>query len=216
MTTDDKARIIWAYMRQDMPLQPADAIFVLCSHDTRVAERAADLFTEGYGPWTIVSGGAGTVTGGMFDKPEAEVFKDILLSRGVPLDKIIVESKASNTGENIRFTYDLLQSQRRDFTSFILVTKPYMERRVCATFQKQWPDKSTEFAVTSPQLDYDDYMQGSAIDEDDVINIMVGDLQRIKEYPAMGFMTAQAIPREVWRAYRDLIAAGYDAHLITG
>lgn len=43
---------------------------------------------------------------------------------------------------------------------------------------------------------------------------MVGDLQRIKEYPAKGFQIEQEIPDEVWSAYETLVAAGYDKHLI--
>lgn len=42
MDIDKKAKIIWDYMRMNMPLEKTDAIFVLCSHDTRVAQRAAE------------------------------------------------------------------------------------------------------------------------------------------------------------------------------
>lgn len=62
MDIDKNAKIIWDFMQMKMPLQKADAIFVLCSHDTRVAERALDLYNEGYAPWVIVSGGAGKLT----------------------------------------------------------------------------------------------------------------------------------------------------------
>jgi hypothetical protein len=49
-----------------------------------------------------------------------------------------------------------------------------------------------------------------------VINIMVGDLQRIKYYPARGFQVEQEIPDEVWSACEQLIAAGYNKHLMPG
>jgi hypothetical protein len=48
-----------------------------------------------------------------------------------------------------------------------------------------------------------------------VINIMVGDLQRIKEYPAKGFQIYQEIPHDVWAAYEELIEAGYSKRLVT-
>jgi hypothetical protein len=32
-----------------------------------------------------------------------------------------------------------------------------MERRTFATFSKQWPDNTTQFTVTSPQLSFKDY-----------------------------------------------------------
>jgi hypothetical protein len=47
-----------------------------------------------------------------------------------------------------------------------------------------------------------------------VINIMVGDLQRIKIYPEKGFQIYQEIPAEVWKAYERLVALGFDKHLI--
>ena len=47
-----------------------------------------------------------------------------------------------------------------------------------------------------------------------MIGIMVGDLQRIKLYPARGFQIAQEIPDEVWQAFEGLVHAGYDKYLI--
>lgn len=213
MNIDQNAKVIWDYMRVNLPLKKSDAIFVLCSHDTRVASRGAELFKDGYGDWMIVSGGAGKLTKDLFDKPEAEIFKEILITSGVPEDKIIVEAKASNTGENIRYVYDLLKSLNKDFRSLILVQKPYMERRTYATFKKQWPDDSTAFTVTSPDLSYEEYMEGNAIDKDFVISVMVGDLERIREYPKLGFQVEQDIPNDVWRAFERLVEAGYDKRL---
>ena len=43
---------------------------------------------------------------------------------------------------------------------------------------------------------------------------MVGDVQRIKEYPAKGFQIEQEIPDEVWTAYEELVQEGYTEHLI--
>lgn len=203
-------------MQMKMPLQKADAIFVLCSHDTRVAERALDLYNEGYAPWVIVSGGAGKLTKDVFDKPEAEVFKDMLVNGGVPETKIIVEPKSTNTGENVRFTFSLLDSIDMVFDSFILVQKPYMERRTYATFKKQWPEPKTQIFVTSPRLSYEEYINEGILDKDLIINVMAGDLQRIREYPKKGFQIEQDIPGAVWNAYQVLIEAGYTKHLIPG
>lgn len=214
MSVDENAKIIWDYMRLYMTLEKADAIFVLCSHDTRVASRAADLYNNDYAPWVIVSGGAGKLTRDIFDKPEAEVFKEVLLQSNVPENRIIVEPNATNTGENVRFTFELLTELGLAFSSFILVQKPYMERRTYATFKKQWPTKETMILVTSPDLSYEDYMSASVIDKDFVISVMVGDLQRIREYPRLGFQIRQDIPDKVWQAYEDLVLAGYDKCLM--
>jgi hypothetical protein len=47
-----------------------------------------------------------------------------------------------------------------------------------------------------------------------VIGIMVGDLQRIRTYPARGFQIPQEIPEDVWDAFEQLVAAGYNKHLV--
>lgn len=201
-------------MKVKQPLKHSDVIFVLCSHDIRVADRAAELFSDGLAESVIVSGGVGKLTKDIFVKPEAEVFKERLQLLGVPEDKIIVESKAANTGENIRFTHELLLSLNKTFSSFILVQKPYMERRTYATFKQQWPDKNAEFIVTSPQLSYEEYMQTGSIDKDFAISVMVGDLQRIREYPKLGYQIEQDIPQNVWQAFEDLVANGFNKHLL--
>ncbi|KAJ3575748.1 hypothetical protein NPX13_g3929 [Xylaria arbuscula] len=192
--------------------QKADAIFCLCSLDTRVAERAAQLFLDGYGGLLIFSGGSGKLTHGRFDKPEAEVFADIARQMGVPETKLLVEPHSTNTGENVRFTYALLQEKQLSISSFVLVQKPYMERRTFATFKKQWPDPSTQILVTSPQLTWQEYPnEDNPVDL--VINIAVGDLIRIREYPAKGFQIPQEIPERVWQAAQRLIQRGYSSHL---
>jgi uncharacterized SAM-binding protein YcdF (DUF218 family) len=133
----------------------------------------------------------------------------------VPEASILVENRSSNTGENVQFTRDLLFARGLDPASFILVQKPYMERRTYATFKKVWPGKP--IIVTSPRLSLDEYLAGyshQAISAEDAIAIMVGDLQRIREYPARGFQIPQPIPDEVWEAYLELVRAGYDRYLL--
>ncbi|KAI1751499.1 DUF218 domain-containing protein [Xylaria castorea] len=207
------AETLYEYHQLHTPIsQKADAIFCLCSLDTRVAERAAQLFLDNYGDYLIFSGGSGKLTHGRFDKPEAEVFADIARQMGVPATKLIVESQSTNTGENVRFTYALLQEKKLSIRSFILVQKPYMERRTYATFKKQWPDETTKILVTSPLLSWKDYPnEDNPIDL--VINIAVGDLIRIREYPAKGYQIHQDIPCEVWQAAQRLIHRGYSSHL---
>ena len=208
----DDAKLVYEYHRMNMPLRPADAIFCLCSLDTRVARRAAQLFLDGFGTTLIYSGGSGKLTASRFADPEAEVFADIARSMGVPPDKIVVEPQSTNTGENVRFTRALLEEQSLAPQSFILVQKPYMERRTYATFRKQWPEPQPKFSVTSPELGFEEYPDADN-PRDLVINIMVGDLVRIREYPAKGFQIHQDIPEAVWEAGQRLIAAGYDGHL---
>ncbi|MEI6660044.1 MAG: YdcF family protein [bacterium] len=203
---DTYAQIIWNYMLMHQEIKLADAIFALGSNDTRTAERAAELYNSHYAPYVICSGGFGKTTHLL--KSETQTFADILMQKGVPKDKIIIEDKATNTGENILFTKKLLEERGLNFKSFILVQKPYMERRTFATFSKQWP--GVEFSVTSPQIPYEDYWKTKPPEfKNKFIDVMVGDLERIKKYPELGFQIPQEIPGEVWNAYLELVKLGF-------
>jgi uncharacterized SAM-binding protein YcdF (DUF218 family) len=209
------AEKLWDYHRMKHELARADAILVLCSHDERVAERGAQLFLEEWAPLLIFSGGRGAITEKLWDEPEAERFARIATNMNVPRDRILIEPHSTNTGENIRYTKQLLAGHQLDPHSFIVVQKPYMERRAYATFRKMWPDKHV--ILTSPQVSFADYVAHYAhnsLSVDDVIGIMVGDLQRIKLYPELGYQIEQEIPADVWRAYERLVQAGYTKYLI--
>ena len=217
MNADIRARAekIWNYHRMNHELAPADAILVLCSHDESVAERGAQLFLEGFAPLLIFSGGRGAITSRLWEEPEAERFARIAVSLGVPAERIVIEPNSTNTGENVRFTRQLLGEKGIDPQSFIVVQKPYMERRSYATFRQYWPEK--QVVVTSPQASFDEYIAQythSSLTADDVIAIMLGDLQRIRFYPELGYQIAQEIPEDVWSAYEELVRVGYDGFLI--
>jgi len=209
------ARTIWDYHHLNHRLSRADAILVLCSHDLAVADRGAELLLQGWATLLIFAGGLGSITSRLWQEPEADQFARIAIERGVPKDRILVENRSTNTGENVLFTKRLLIEKGLDPQTFIVVQKPYMERRSYATFRKVWPEK--ELVVTSPQVSMDDYLNGYSNDTlsaDDVISIMVGDLQRIRTYAEKGFQIHQDVPDEVWQAYKELVAAGYDKHLV--
>jgi uncharacterized SAM-binding protein YcdF (DUF218 family) len=209
------ALILWRYHQMNQPLVNADAILVLCSHDTAVAECGADLCLAGWAPLLIMSGGQGAITRRLWQEPEADLFARIAIERGVPSDRILIENASTNTGENVTFTRRLLGDRGLHPASLIVVQKPYMERRSYATFRKRWPEMPV--VVTSPRVSLDDYLRtysNAALSSDDVISIMVGDLQRIRLYPEKGFQIPQDIPADVWSAFEALVQAGYDRHLV--
>lgn len=210
------AQKLWDYHQLHHSLAPADVILVLCSYDLSVAERGAQLFLEGWAPLLIFSGGLGAITKHLWSVPEADQFAAIAVKMGVPAGKILIENQSTNTGENVRFTRARLAAEGRDPEKFLLVQKPYMERRAYATFMKNWPGKDVR--VTSARVSFDEYLarySNDALTPGEVVSIMVGDLQRIKLYPALGFQIEQPIPDEVWAAFEELAASGYDQHLVS-
>src|SRR5215217_4627056 len=145
LSLDDRtlalARTLWDYHQLHQEISPADAILVLCSHDTVVAERGAELFLEGFAPLLVFSGGSGAITGRLWTEPEAELFARIAIERGVPADRVLIENRSTNTGENVRFTRDLLAEHRMDLFFLMLLQKPKLKLFPYATFLRVWPGK---------------------------------------------------------------------------
>ncbi len=204
------AQTLWDYHLLHHRLEKSDCLLVLGSNDPRVAEWGADLFRDGWAPLMVISGHEGVLTRGLYGTSEAEHFADIAVRRGVPRGRILVENRATNTGENILFSKALLEEKGLDPERFILVQKPYMERRTFATFQKLWPGKHA--VVTSPPIRFADYPTPD-LPLEHVIQIMVGDFQRILIYPARGFQVEQPVTPEARAAYETLIRLGFDRHL---
>ena len=209
------AERLWQYHHLNHTLEPADIIMALCSHDLSVADTAAHLFLDGWAPKLLFSGGLGAITRHLWQESEADQFAQRAVVLGVRADRILIENRSTNTGENIRFSRELLAAHDLDPQVFIVVQKPYMERRSYATFMQNWPGKRV--IAASPRVSFDDYLQTyahAALTADDVIGIMVGDLQRILIYPARGFQIPQDVPDDVLDAYHQLVAAGFDKYLV--
>ena len=206
----DAAQIIWDYHLMGHSLEPSDLIFVLGSHDLRVAERAAELYHQGLAPKVLLSGGWGNFTKGVFDKPEAELLAEVAVEKGVPRENILTESESTNTGENVVLSRALLSKMGLPVSSVLAVQKPYMERRTYATIRKQWPE--VRVSVSSPQMSFANYCN-EEFPVQQVIQIMVGDLRRIMDYPNKGYQIEQQVPESVKCAFDALVARGYTGHL---
>jgi len=211
MSTDELARVLWDYMRLGHALAPADVILVLGSNDVRVGEHGARLFLQGLAPLMLFSGNVGRLTAGRFEKSEAATFADAAVRLGVPQSAILIEDASTNTGENIERSRALLASAGVQPSRIILVQKPYMERRAWATFKRRWPEPDLQ--VSSPPIPYEEYPTPQ-IPRDLVINILVGDVQRMRVYAERGFQVPQPIPDDVWAAWEELVARGYTGHLV--
>ena len=213
MAIEDDARTLWDYHHVHHQLRPSDCILVLGSHDVRVAERGADVFREGWAPLIVFTGNLGALTSDIWTRPEAEIFAEVAAARGVPRDRMVLEPRATNTGENVDFSRALLAGRGIHPRTAIAVQKPYMERRTLATFATRWPE--LDVRVTSPQLDFDRYPTAE-ITREDVIHIMMGDFQRLIVYAGRGWSAPQEIPDHVMDAYRRLAEAGYTKRLLAG
>lgn len=208
------ARVIWDYHQLHQEPVPADIIIALGTNDLRVAEFAADLYLLGYGAALVCSGGVAhqdDLLATSWGKTEAEMYADVAERRGVPRASILVETQATNTAENIRFVRELLDGRALRPRSVVIAVKPFMQRRVWATLAVEWPEVTATLA--SPDMTLDEYFT-SELPPEKIIDILMGDLQRLWVYAKRGWSAPQRIPAEVKAAYLSLAALGFTRHLI--
>ncbi|MFC9995831.1 YdcF family protein [Nocardia sp. NPDC127526] len=204
---------LWEYSQMHHELRPVDVGIGLGSHDPGVATYTAELYHQGMFPLIVFTGANAPGTIDRFPRGEAVHFRERALELGVPDDAILVEPKATNTGENIDFTRSLLDHRREPgaVRSVMLVSRPYQQRRSYAICRKRWP--GVEVVCASRPLPLDDYIETIG-DADRVINMLVGDTQRIWVYPANGWAVDQVVPDEVRKAFARLVDAGFDRRLL--
>jgi len=208
------ARIVWEYLQLKHDPIPAETIVAFGTNDLRVARFAASLYHEGFGRTLVCTGGMAhqdDLLATNWHKTEAEMYADEAVARGVPRDRILLEPRAANTAENVRFTRELLCRNGGRPRNVLLATKPFMQRRVWATMAVEWPEVPA--SVASERMTLDEYFT-EELPAEKVIPIMLGDLQRVWIYGRRGWSAAQIVPREVTEAYRELKAQGFTQQLL--
>jgi uncharacterized SAM-binding protein YcdF (DUF218 family) len=205
------ALLLWEYLKMHHQPRACSVAVALGSHDLGVADTAADLYRRGYAPLIVMTGASSPTTRDRMPRGEAEHYRERAVELGVPESAVLVEPKATNTGENIRYSRELLEAAGVEATSVLLVSKPYEERRAYATMRKLWP--SVEVVCASAPVSYDDYV-ATIGDERLVIDMMAGAAQRVMIYPGRGLIADQAVPDEVSAAYGRLRERGFTSRLV--
>ncbi|MCW2916221.1 MAG: hypothetical protein JWN52_4289 [Actinomycetia bacterium] len=203
--------ILWDYHDMHHEIRPTDVGIGLGSHDLGVATYTAELYHQGMFPRIVFTGANAPTTIERFPRGEAVHYAEHATELGVPADAILIEPKATNTGQNIEFTRKLLADHGIDISSAVLISRPYQQRRAYATGKKLWPE--IEVICASRPLPLDEYVADIG-DADRVINMLVGDTQRIMIYPDQGYAIPQEMPAHVQAAYKRLTQAGYTTRLI--
>ena len=205
------AKMIYDFLREvPAPAGKADMILALGSHDRRVPGYAADLYLSGIAPLLVCTGGLGRITMNLWTEPEAEIFGRICREKGVPAEHLLLECRASNTGENFTFTRSLLEEQGLSPKSGLIVCKPYMNKRALATGQKQWPEVC--WSVGTPEITFEEYFPDGPSEQE--ISIMVGDLFRLQTYADKGYQMPIDVPEQIWHAGERLVHAGYGRQVV--
>lgn len=180
---------LWEFLAVSVPPCAADVIFVFGCADRAVPARAAQLYHAGHAPQMVVSGGYGRLTRGVFDQPEAHVFKHDLVAHGVPERAIVTEPDAANTLENVRFGMAAFRDRGFRPSSALLVAKGFVMRRCVATFDRQFPDVTVYPCplVARLQVAIDRSVPAFAAR-------LVAEVDRLDRYTEKGHICAQQIP----------------------
>ncbi|MFH9416222.1 YdcF family protein [Streptomyces rochei] len=205
------ARRVWDYHQMGHTPRPCSVAVGLGSHDLGVADTAVILYKRGMAPLLLFTGATSPTTRERMPRGEAVHYQERAVELGVPSTAILVEPRARNTGENIRFSRELLEKEGIEVASVLLISKPYEERRAYATARKLWP--TVEVVSASAPMTLDEYVD-SIGDARLVIDMLVGALQRLMIYPEQGFMISQSVPPDVLDAYERLCAAGFTSRLL--
>ena len=203
---------LWNFHRIDDPLEPTDVAIGLGSHDPSVATYTAELYGAGLFPLIVFTGANAPTTIDRFPRGEAVHYREIALAAGVPDSAILIEPEATNTAENFKFSHRVLSERGHDVSSALIISRPYQQRRAYTTAKKLWPD--VEFRCSAVQQSLDDYVTSIA-DPKRVIDMLVGDTQRLTLYAQAGYAIPVDIPSSVDTAYRRLIDAGYTSRLFS-
>lgn len=202
-----QAALLWDYLSSFASTAPADAVVVCCSYDLRVCDYACELIKSGLSSRLLISGKTGNWTRHLWDRPEAHVFFDRAVACGLPGSVIQVEDQATNFGENVSLSRALIP----DASCVVFVTKPAAVLRLKLTLEAQWP--GVEGHVTCPTLKFPEEVS-NVIGVLGIVNEMVGDIQRIQDYPDLGYQTEHDLPDEILSAWRQLIDDGFTHHLL--
>ncbi|MEV5017256.1 YdcF family protein [Streptomyces sp. NPDC053780] len=205
-------RRLWDYHQMGHTPRPCSVAIGLGSHDLGVADTAAELYERGMAPLIVFSGATSPTTRERMPRGEAVHYRERALELGVPSSAILVEPRARNTGDNIRFSRELLEEAGAEVSSVLLISKPYEERRAYATARKLWPD--VEIISASSPMTLNEYVD-SLGDARMVIDMLVGALQRLLVYPGQGYLISQPVPADVIEAYERLCRSGFTSRLLT-
>jgi hypothetical protein len=199
----------WLACADPLPEEPVDVALGLGHFDRAIPRLCAELVLAGRARWIVFSGGVGAGSGD-FRQPEALEFRDEV-RRGWPgaEERIaLLETRSTNTGENLVFTATALADARPDLypgsgmRRAIVVATPCRLRRALATVRRHWPEVRCTGACAKRPLAEEEALHarhGLTLRAQ-----LVGEIERLVEYPARGFIAPVDVPVEILAAARQL------------
>jgi uncharacterized SAM-binding protein YcdF (DUF218 family)/glycosyltransferase involved in cell wall biosynthesis len=117
---------------------------------------AVELYRAGYAPYLVFSSGY------VYSFQEAESMRDLAVAQGVPSSAIVLERRATNTYQNVKFVDEILRDHKS--TSILLVSSPYHMRRATMVWHKVAPEV-TVTPTPPPRSQYYDHTRGATLEQ---------------------------------------------------
>ncbi|MDE5859014.1 MAG: YdcF family protein [Oscillospiraceae bacterium] len=147
---------------EDEP-QKCNVIITVGGSFPQIAEKAAELYKNGFSEYVLAGGGVSVKTGvfaGVKDKKEiysgdykteCDFYEDVLIKNGVPQEKIVREDKSGHTRANAECAAAVLKEHGIPTEKIILVCKRFHARRCLMFFRSYFPE--TEILVVPADID---------------------------------------------------------------
>jgi uncharacterized SAM-binding protein YcdF (DUF218 family)/glycosyltransferase involved in cell wall biosynthesis len=121
----------------------------------RIAQAVA-LYKSGYAPVLILSSGY------VYSFQEAEVMRALAVDQGVPASAILLERRAANTYQNVKFVDEILREH--GWRRVLLVSSPYHMRRALLVWRKQAPEV-TVLPTPVAQSQFYEHGRGASLEQ---------------------------------------------------
>jgi uncharacterized SAM-binding protein YcdF (DUF218 family)/glycosyltransferase involved in cell wall biosynthesis len=120
-------------------------------------KKAVDLFKAGEARYLVLSSGY------VYSFREADVMRALAIDQGVPVGQIVLEERATNTYQNVKFVDEILKDHR--WRSILLVSSPYHMRRALLVWRKVDPDVLVIPAPPEQSQFYDHPRSGATLEQ---------------------------------------------------
>jgi hypothetical protein len=154
---------------------------------------------------------------------ETEMYLDYFKQKyGVDQEQFLVETRSANSGENASFSLAAVKAAGFLPKRVLLLEDPILQRRLKATFEKEWQGTDTCFTNAVPAIPYLKTIDRSLSFEDERFNglwskdyffsLALGEIPRLRNDSngygpkGTGYIGEVDIPAEVEEAYQKLSA----------
>ena len=220
MLSREKIKIleeIWNYMKLDMKIEKSDLILGCGCANLNIPIKCAELLKNNYADNILFSGGLGKITVDSFDKTEAEKYREIAIEQGIDKNKIFIENKSTNTGDNFRFSLKVIEKYNIKSDKIIIVHNNLSQRRTLSAAKAIMKNK--KLVITSPNRTFSQFIERlnneTEEQEKNIISVIVGDIQRIIIFPQLGWQLENDVPEQIVEDYYKLKNMGYTKYIFT-